>query len=301
LRRRDLLSGAGAAAIGFGISTFPDRWVRAEGAPLRRLLVFTRSQGYEHSVVKRLGSKPSLVEQTLTDLGKRHGFDVTCTKDGTVFTPRVLSTYDAMFFYTTGDLTKPGGDGGAPMTVDGKAALLGAVHGGKGFVAAHAATDTFLTAPEDRYTAYGSRVDPYVAMIGAEFIHHDSQQEARSRVVDRAFPGFEKLGESFELMEEWYSLKDFAPNLHVLLVQETEGMAGPHYKRAPYPSTWARLHGKGRVFYTSLGHREDVWANPMFESMLLGGIAWAVRNVDADVQPNLATAAPSYKEIPPKP
>jgi type 1 glutamine amidotransferase len=301
LRRRELFQNMSAAAIGLGLSTFPRGLTQAAGAPRRRVLFFTRSQGYEHSVVTRTGGNLSFAEQILTDLGGQHGFDVTCTKDGSVFTAKELDAYDAFFFYTTGDLTLPAKDGSRPMSPEGKSAFLDAIAHGKGFLGAHAATDTFLTAGEDRYTAHGDKVDPYVAMIGAEFIHHDNQQKARMRVVDRKFPGFEKLGPSFELLEEWYSLKDFAPNLHVLLVQETTGMEGPHYKRAPYPATWARMHGKGRVFYTSMGHREDVWTNPIFQSMLLGGIAWTVRNVHADVTPNLAAAAPGYKELPADP
>src|SRR5206468_8833641 len=125
------------------------------------------------------------------------------------------------------------------------------------------------------------------------------QQVAKMRVADAKFPGMEKLGEGFDLMEEWYSMTDFSKDLHVLLVQETKAMTGPPYQRPAYPATWARMHGKGRVFYTSMGHREDVWTNPMFEAILLGGISWAVGNVKADVTPNLESAAPGYKQIPP--
>ena len=50
-------------------------------------------------------------------------------------------------------------------------------------------------------------------------------------------------------------------------------MEGPSYKRPPYPSTWARMHGKGRVFYTSMGHREDVWTSPEFQAVLIGADA----------------------------
>ncbi len=56
------------------------------------------------------------------------------------------------------------------------------------------------------------------------------------------------------------------------LVQETNGMKDADYDRPPYPATWARKHGEGRVFYTSMGHREDVWTNPIFESILIGGL-----------------------------
>src|SRR5690242_7201662 len=100
-------------------------------------------------------------------------------------------------------------------------------------------------------------------------------------------------------MEEWYTLKDFSKDLHVLLVQETQGMDGAPYTRPPYPATWARMHGKGRVFYTSMGHREDVWENPLFQDILFGGISWAVRNVDANVKPNIEKVTPRCWDLPP--
>ena len=53
---------------------------------------------------------------------------------------------------------------------------------------------------------------------------------------------------------------------------------------------------RGRVFYTSMGHREDVWTNPTFQQIALGGIAWALGNVEADVTPNIATVTPEANE-----
>ena len=138
-------------------------------------------------------------------------------------------------------------------------------------------------------------------MLGGEFIVHGRQQKAKLRVADGKFPGLQNAGAEFELMDEWYSLKEFADNLHVLLVQETADMEGAPYQRPPYPSTWARMHGRGRVFYTAMGHRKDVWTNPLFQEILFGGIAWAVRNVDADVTPNLEKVTPGHAEPPPPP
>lgn len=310
MNRRDLFKRAGVAAAGLGLSQFPLGWASAAGQPRRKILFFTKSSGFEHPVIKRVGGQPSYVEKILGDLGTRHGFDVTATKDGSVFTPENIAQYDAFFFYTTGDLTQAGTDKNPPMTRQGKAAFLEAVRSGKGFIGTHSATDTFHTQPDppdrsNRFVLHGDRVDPYVAMIGAEFIRHGPQQVATMHVVDNRFPGMEKLnlqpGSSFQMMEEWYSMKDFRPDLHVLLVQETKGMQGSDYQRAPYPATWARRHGQGRVFYTSMGHREDVWTNLIFQSVLLGGLAWAVGNVDANVTPNIEQAAPGYRELPPRP
>jgi len=78
----------------------------------------------------------------------------------------------------------------------------------------------------------------------------------------------------------------------VITVMDAPHMKGPMYERPPYPNTWARMEGKGRVWYTTMGHREDVWTNPLFQGILVGGIKWALGEVKADVTPNLKTAAP---------
>ena len=52
-----------------------------------------------------------------------------------------------------------------------------------------------------------------------------------------------------------------------------------------------------RVFYTSMGHREDVWTNPLFQQVLLGGLSWAAGNVEADVKPNLMEVCPGVENV----
>ena len=74
-------------------------------------------------------------------------------------------------------------------------------------------------------------------------------------------------------------------------------MDGAMYQRPPFPATWARKHGKGRVFFSSMGHREDVWTNKTFQQVLLGGIAWALGNVDADITPNIGKVTPKAEQL----
>ena len=76
-------------------------------------------------------------------------------------------------------------------------------------------------------------------------------------------------------------------------------MVGNLYERPNYPSTWARMHGQGRVFYTSMGHREDVWTNPLYQNLLMGGLNLALGRVDADITPNLAKVTPDARVLPP--
>jgi type 1 glutamine amidotransferase len=297
MNRRELLWTLGAAAIGLNRKRLPWASASLPAAKPKRVMMFTKSSGYEHSVIHREGGKLGLAEQIVTDLGAQHGFEVLATKDGRVFSSDDLPHFDAFYFHTTGDLTTEGTDKNPPMTPEGKQRFLALIHDGKGFCGTHCAADTFDTSG-DRFDPKPQPLDPYLQMLGAEFLAHDAQQKARLIVADKSFPGIQPLGDGMDVMEEWYPFRDFQPDLHVLTILETSGMQGPHYQRPAYPNSWARMHGEGRVFYTGLGHREDVWGAAWFQSFLVGGISWALRDVDADVTPNLLRVAPHAIEIP---
>ena len=301
MNRRDMLIRTGATALTLGASRFPLGWAAPFDGPTKKILMFTRSQTFEHSVVKRgEGNADSLAERIVKDMAKQHNFEVTCTKDGREFLPATIAKFDAFLFETTGDLTAEGGDKQPRMPGEGKAAFLDAIAKGKGFVGCHCASDTFHSRGNAWKNQSKDEMDPYIAMIGGEFIRHGAQQESTMKVVDDTFPATKGMHD-FKLKEEWYSLRNFSPDLHVLIVQETTGMRGDEYQRPAYPETWARKHGEGRVFYTSLGHREDVWENPMFQKMLLGALSWAVGNVSADVAPNIEKVAPEAMVMPKEP
>jgi type 1 glutamine amidotransferase len=290
LNRREWLTLAANGLL--TVSAFP--FARAADKPTRkkRVLMFTKSSGFEHSVIRR--SKPdqlSHAEKIVTELANQHGFEVVCTKDGRIFVPEEIEKFDAFFFYTTGDLTQPGTDKHPPMSPSGKKAFLEAIHQGKGFIGSHCAADTFHSPGKRDENQPLEKCDPYIQMLGGEFISHGAQQKAAMRLVSRPFPALQKL-QDFELHEEWYALKNFAPDLHVILVQDTKGMQGAMYQRPPFPATWARFYGKGRVFYTSMGHREDVWTNTIFQTILVAGILWALREFDADIRPNIQQVTP---------
>ena len=274
----------------------------------KQVLVFTKSSGFIHDGVKTDGQPGhGFVFRVLRQLGAAHDITLVESKDGALFSPEYLVQFDGFIFYTSGDLTMaksdPRGDGLPPMSPPGKAALLEAVANGKGFVGLHIASDNFHSrgnsAPGPaRFDDDGDQADPYVKMLGGEFIRHAAQQTARLEVVDPHFPGAAALPASWLLHEEWFSLKNFAHDMHAIVVLNPAGMKGAEYQRAPFPCAWVRRHGQGRVFYTSLGHREDVWDNPAFQSLLLGGLQWTLGRVEADVSPNLATAAPRAHVLP---
>ena len=274
-------------------SAAPVGWTPPPNAVRQKLLYFTRTVGYEHSAVARNGAALSHSEEVLIEMGKRAGFDVECTKDGSVF-DEDLCGIDCFVFYTLGDLLKPEKSPSSPMSPAGKQNLLRMIAAGKPFVGFHAATDTF----------YGDGIDPYIEMIGAEFCGHGMEQEGTMLVTSPQFPGVEGLGDSFRLFEEWYLFKKVTDQMHVILALDTQGMKGNLYDRPPLPATWARMYGKGRVFYTSLGHREEVWNSEVFQSLTYGGLSWALGNVDADISYNFHAVTPKgnqYRKVPLEP
>lgn len=301
--RRDFLRTTTAASAVLLLS-------RSRFGANKKVLLFTKSSGFEHQVVKVVDGKPSIMETALRELAPENGFELTASKDGRIFDSKEFHDYDAAIFFTTGDLTEAGTDKNPPMSAQGKQMLLEAIQHGMGFVGVHAASDTFHTKPDppdlsNRYVAHGEQSDPYLRMLGGEFIIHGQQKDPRLQTAnvvinDPNFPGVQGVKSPVSFTEEWYSLKDFATDMHVICTLDTSTMNGNAYKRAPYPVVWARMQGQGRVFFTAMGDRPENWRNKFMLDVLAGGIRWATRQVDASIPPNLQTAAPGYAEIPPK-
>src|SRR2546430_6730526 len=155
--RREFLRAATLTGAGLTLSN------RLPGAKSKAVLVFTKSSGWEHDVVKRVGGKPSIVDDVVNDMGNKYGFKVGVTKDGRIFDSKEFHSYAAVLFFTTGDLTTLGTDGKPPMTPQGKQTLLEAVQEGMGVLGVHAASDTFHTQPDppdlsNRYIAHGDQI-----------------------------------------------------------------------------------------------------------------------------------------------
>ncbi len=293
MKRRDLLQSAalsGLCLTGFPLGFSLAQENTAVGKNKKRVLFFTRNVGFEHSVVHRSGDKLSFAEQQMTTLLNGVGIDVVCEKDGRVFDGDI-DQYDAFLLYCNNDLTAKNKRKVPPMTKTGFDRMMKAIATGTGFMGFHSTSACWRT-PGEKNQNQLDKLSPFLKMLGGEFIAHGAQQEALQHVVSPEFPGTKELGKIFRLHEEFYGLKNFAKDLHIILTQETKGMKGQWYQRPPYPSTWARKHGQGRVFYTALGHREDVWENELFKQIVLGGLSWILKYVDADVTPNIEKVTP---------
>jgi type 1 glutamine amidotransferase len=126
----------------------------------------------------------------------------------------------------------------------------------------------------------------YIDMLGGEFETHGAQVSVDAINKDKQHPATKHLGDTFTVFDEIYIIRKYNPaNVHELLVLDKH----PNTK-APghYAVSWCKEFGQGKVFYTSLGHREDVWSpeeknrkntkevSEAYQQHILGGIKWAL-------------------------
>jgi type 1 glutamine amidotransferase len=207
-------------------------------------------------------------------------FTVTMTDSIIGLDAAFLAEYDAVVFFTCGDMPAD-----SPL----RQALLAFVASGKGFVGFHSATDTAYSWPE-----YGD-------FIGARFINHGSEnQPGTVRVEDPTHVAMQGFTNPFSWTDEFYLFSGPATSprvsftrrdLHVLMsldpatptpARPTAPPPPPNLDATDLPLAWTRQHGAGRVFYSALGHRPESWDNPQFRAHALAAIRWALWDGDAD-------------------
>ena len=292
MRRRDFLTATAASAAALPFVSLSQ--IFANSGDAKKILFFSRSQGFEHSPIKFDDKGDCLAARKLQELAKEFGYEVVSTKDGKVFDSD-LSQYASFVFYTTGDLDKEGGDGQNPISADGLKNLFGAIRGGTGFLGFHSSTDTF-----NKHTGYFC--DPvyeqheYIRMHGGEFMIHGEQQEATVEICDETLPSFKTRKPSFRLHEEWYANKNFAPDMHVLASLQTAGMKKTDhnkcYDRPAFPCVWARKEGKGTVLYCAFGHKDEYWTDGKMDDVTSDLLKASVGIYEISTLPNLKTVCP---------
>ena len=248
-------------------SALPEKAVVPPHSP-RKLLIFTLCKGFRHSSIE-CGA------ETFEMMGQKTGaFDTVISDDPTMFSPEKLRAFDAVcFMNTTGELFEE------PAL---KRSLLDFVRSGKGVIGIHAATDCFYEWPE------------YGELMGAYFDGHPwgAGDTVTVKIDEPSHPLCAPFdGKPFEITDEIYQFK--APysreKLRVLLSLDTSktdmNKAGIHRDDGDFAVTWIHPYGKGRVFYCSLGHREDVFWNAAVLKHYLAGIQYALGDLKVDDTP----------------
>ncbi|HEX3683247.1 MAG TPA: ThuA domain-containing protein [Bryobacteraceae bacterium] len=241
----------------------------------KQLLAIGEEKGYRHEAVshalatiERLGRETGIWDTTIrTDTEA-------LTKKKLEYNAKNLNDFDAVLFYTGGTLE---------MDDQQKKDLLSFIHeDGKGFIGVHSATITFTQWPE------------YGEMIGGYFDEHPwGTFQAPIIVEDPNFPGMSQWPREFTITDEIYQIKSFSrERCRVLMRLDASklDLNNPRVHRSDrdFAVTWAKMYGKGRVYYSTLGHVSENWDNPKFQQMYVEAIKWALGLIDADVTPRPA-------------
>jgi len=129
-------------------------------------------------------------------------------------------------------------------------------------------------------------------MFGAKFTGHPWNEEVGIKVEEPGHPlvaAFE--GKDFRLADEIYEFGDpyDRKKLRVLLsldVTKTNmGVKWISRKDNDFAQAWVKPYGKGRVFYTGLGHRTELYWNPAILRFYLDGVQFAAGDLEAPTAP----------------
>jgi len=242
----------------------------AAEAPLR-VLYLDQSVGWRHWPVTRPAEGLAPSEAAMIAIGKASGaFTAQVTQDAREITPERLATVDVLVFYTTGAL---------PISPQAWAAVQQRFAAGKlGFVGLHSAADT-------AWDHAGEGLD-YTTFVGGQFAGHPwtEDQTVRVKALDN-HPLSAPWGRSVDLVEEIYQYKRFDPAA-VRVIQSLDFSGTPLKRPYAVPVSWVRSVGKGRLFFTNLGHNEATWADPRFAEQIVRAVRWTAWRARGDATPN---------------
>lgn len=235
--------------------------------------------GYQHdsishavATIERLGRESSAYDtfiRTDSQLITKHPITFpagTGIASGEQFNVRNLDYFDAIFFFGVREIE---------LSAQQRADLLSFVRDdGKGFVAAHAAATAFFSWPE-----FGD-------LLGGRFDEHPwNITDAMVVVDDPSFPAMKHLPARWPVHDELYQLKSFSRDkIHVVAHLDPAGLdlKAPlvHRTDRDFPAAWSKTYGRGRVFYSILGHEADDWDDPLLRTMYFEAIRWSLRQVE---------------------
>lgn len=238
--------------------TDPPKLVVSKGRP--RVLLFEKINGFR--------DVPSVdaAHAAFVAMAARKGWALFTTDKGSAFTPAILRRFDAVIWNNiSGDV----------LTLTQRRAFQNYMQNGGGFVGVH-----------------GSAGDPVYfwdwyadTLLGARFAGHPMApqfQTARVKIDDSSHPVAQGLPATWDMNDEWYSFKNnprASGSRIVATLDETsykpEGFGGQNLRMGDHPIAWSRCIGRGRMFYSAIGHRPERYADAVYVQMLEQAVSWA--------------------------
>jgi type 1 glutamine amidotransferase len=224
-----------------------------------RVLVFEKMTGF------RDGPSVDAARAALEAMASRKGWTLRTSDRGGAISDQVLANVDVVIWNNvSGDV----------LTLAQRDAFRRFIERGGGYVGIH-----------------GSGGDPVYfwdwyadTLIGARFIGHPMEpqfQDARV-VVSGDGPIGRRLAPGWTMNDEWYSFAANPRKTGATIVASldestyTPGRSGDKDLRmGDHPVVWARCVGKGRSFYSAIGHRPETYSDSRHLELLEEGIAWA--------------------------
>jgi type 1 glutamine amidotransferase len=223
-----------------------------------RILVFEKINGFK--------DVPSFnaAHAALFAMAERKGWAIVSTESAGVFNAKSLRQFDVIVWNNiSGDV----------LTLSQREAFKRYMQGGGGFVAVH-----------------GSLGDPVYfwdwypdTLFGTRFLAHPmSPQFQDARVVtSTSHPLARGLPSEWVMKDEWYSFRSnprLAGAQVVLSLDEgtykPEGM-GVNLRMGDHPIAWTKCLGRGRLFYSAIGHLPETYSHPNYQILLENALTWA--------------------------
>ena len=225
------------------------------------VLVFSKTLLYRHaSITNGIAA--------IRKLGAVNHFRVDATEDANWFTPKTLARYQVVIFLSTsGDI----------LDDQQQSAFREFLERGGGLVGVHAAVAGDL-ATEGGWPWYGEA-------LCAQFSNHSAIVVATIEVEDARNPSTLGFPKRWVRTDEWYNfLASPRGQVHVLASLDETTYQGGTMGR-DHPVAWCKVIGRGRMWYTALGHTEASFTEPLFLQHLLGGIQVATGTQPVDFNP----------------
>tara|TARA_B110000305_G_C19411490_1_gene625695 strand:- start:27 stop:860 length:834 start_codon:yes stop_codon:yes gene_type:complete len=233
----------------------------------RKVLVFSKAMGFAHkSIVTGKFALQVMADQV-------EAFEVEFSENIKDYSLDNLKKYDVLLFNNNTKVEK------FFKSDESREDILTYLNEGGGVVGVHAASD--------------GGWPKYTEMIGGNFGGHPWTQNGMwgFKVKEASCDCVKHYPETFEFKDEIYQYKDFnKSNLRILLSLDMKHDATLNAKKQLVQGeeiavSWVQQVGKGRVFYTNLGHRHETWHDKNFLKHLLGGIQIAAGDLEIDFTP----------------